>query len=80
VRDVPDAVTDASIVRTIIALGQCLNLTIIAEGVETEGQRDFLEKHGCCAYQGYYFSPALQFEKFEAFVDQMHRTKSQNAA
>jgi EAL domain-containing protein (putative c-di-GMP-specific phosphodiesterase class I) len=71
---------DASFVRTIIALAQSLHLTIIAEGVETERQRAFLEEHGCFAYQGYYFSPALPFGRFEAFVEGMHRTTAQSAA
>ena len=44
---------DAVIARTIIALGRNLGLKVIAEGVETVGQRDFLFEHGCDAYQGY---------------------------
>jgi len=80
VRDVLNGVMDASFVRTIIALAQSLHLTIIAEGVETERQRAFLEEHGCFAYQGYYFSPALPFGRFEAFVEGMHRTTAQSAA
>jgi diguanylate cyclase (GGDEF)-like protein/PAS domain S-box-containing protein len=59
---------DASIARTIITLGQNLNLTVIAEGVETEAQREFLERAGCSVYQGFLFSPALTASKFEAFV------------
>jgi diguanylate cyclase (GGDEF)-like protein/PAS domain S-box-containing protein len=59
---------DASIVRTIITLGQNLNLTVIAEGVETEAQRDFLERAGCYLYQGFLFSPALTSSKFAAFA------------
>jgi EAL domain-containing protein (putative c-di-GMP-specific phosphodiesterase class I) len=59
---------DASIARTIITLGRNLNLTVIAEGVETEGQREFLEREGCHIYQGYLFSPALNCAQFEAFV------------
>ena len=80
VRDVPNGVMDASIVRTIIALAQSLHLAIIAEGVETERQREFLEEHGCFTYQGYYFSPALVSSKFEAFVEKMHRSKVESAA
>jgi diguanylate cyclase (GGDEF)-like protein/PAS domain S-box-containing protein len=68
VRDVLMNVTDASIARTIIALGRNLNLSVIAEGVETEGQREFLYKHGCRFYQGYLFSPALPPAQFEDFV------------
>ena len=59
---------DASIARTIITLGRNLNLTVIAEGVETKGQREFLEREGCHIYQGYLFSPALNRLQFEAFV------------
>ena len=59
---------DASIASTIIALGRNLNLTVIAEGVETEGQREFLEDEGCLIYQGFLFSPALSCLRFEAFV------------
>jgi diguanylate cyclase (GGDEF)-like protein/PAS domain S-box-containing protein len=69
---VNDVLTDgkaASIVRTIIALGQNLGLWVIAEGVETEDQRRFLEAAGCNSYQGYLFSPALTTQKFEAFVE-----------
>lgn len=80
VRDVLNGVRDASIVRTIIALGRSLDLSVIAEGVETEGQRDFLEKLGCLAYQGYLFSPALPAGKFEAFVEEASRMTEQGVA
>jgi diguanylate cyclase (GGDEF)-like protein/PAS domain S-box-containing protein len=68
---VSDVLTDskvASIARTIIALGHSLNLSVIAEGVETEGQRTFLETEGCHLYQGYLFSAALTASSFEAFA------------
>ncbi|CRI67153.1 Diguanylate cyclase/phosphodiesterase with PAS/PAC sensor(S) (fragment) [Thiocapsa sp. KS1] len=55
---VQDLVTnerDAAIARTIIALGDTLDLDVIAEGVETEAQRDWLAGHGCHAFQGYLF-------------------------
>jgi diguanylate cyclase (GGDEF)-like protein/PAS domain S-box-containing protein len=55
VRDVLTDSNDAAIARTIIALGQSLGMTVIAEGVETEGQREFLASEGCHAYQGYLF-------------------------
>jgi len=59
---------DASITRSIIALGQSLNLSVVAEGVETEAQRDFLLLEGCNLYQGFLYSPAIPRLKFEAFV------------
>ena len=67
VRDVLSDPNAAAIARTIVALGQNLGLGVIAEGVETELQRDFLVDSGCHAYQGYFFSrpvPAGSFERF----------------
>ena len=59
---------DAAIARTIVALADALGLSVIAEGVETEAQKNFLALHGCHAYQGYLFSRPLPPEEFEAFV------------
>ena len=67
VRDVLDDANDAAIVRSIIALGHSLGLTLIAEGVETAQQRNFLATHGCPAYQGYLFSKPLPLAEFEAY-------------
>jgi diguanylate cyclase (GGDEF)-like protein/PAS domain S-box-containing protein len=55
VRDLLVDTNDATIARTIIALGQSLGLSVIAEGVETTGQRDCLAGYGCNAYQGYLY-------------------------
>jgi diguanylate cyclase (GGDEF)-like protein len=68
VNDVLTDVRDASIARTIITLGHNLGLSVIAEGVETQGQPEFLESAGCHDFQGYLFSPALTASQFEAFV------------
>jgi EAL domain-containing protein (putative c-di-GMP-specific phosphodiesterase class I) len=64
VRDVLTDSNDAAIARTIVALGQTLGLEVIAEGVETTDQRDFLAKNGCHVYQGYLFSQPLTAEEF----------------
>jgi diguanylate cyclase (GGDEF)-like protein/PAS domain S-box-containing protein len=50
---------DAAIVQTIITMGRILGLNVIAEGVETEAQRERLEQYGCAAYQGFLFSRAV---------------------
>ncbi|APW40367.1 hypothetical protein RD110_00190 [Rhodoferax koreense] len=70
VRDVLTDPNDAVIARTIIGLGQSLGLNVIAEGVESAEQRDFLLAHGCLAYQGYFFSRPLALPQLEHFLQQ----------
>ena len=70
VRDVLIDQSDAAIVRTIIALGKSLDLKVIAEGVETQEQRDLLDQNGCTAFQGYMFGRPLPSEQFEGFLRQ----------
>ncbi|NKN32071.1 EAL domain-containing protein [Marichromatium bheemlicum] len=59
VQGIPEDRNDAEIAATIIAMARNLNLRVLAEGVETEAQRDFLRRAGCDAYQGYLFSRPL---------------------
>jgi predicted signal transduction protein with EAL and GGDEF domain len=68
VKDVLTDPNDAAIARTIISLSQSLGLAVIAEGVETEAQHDFLARHGCEYYQGYLFCPPLGIEALEVFM------------
>ena len=70
VRDILTDSNDAAIAKTVVALAQSLGLGVIAEGVETEAQRDFLAASGCHAYQGYFFSRPLPLEGFEQFARQ----------
>ena len=64
VRDVLTDPNDATIARTIVALAQSMGIAVIAEGVETEAQRDFLAANGCLAYQGYLFGRPVPIEEF----------------
>jgi diguanylate cyclase (GGDEF)-like protein/PAS domain S-box-containing protein len=68
VRDILVDPSDAAIARTVVALAQNLGLEVMAEGVETQAQRDWLARYGCHAYQGYLFSPALPVQDFEQYV------------
>ena len=68
VRDILNDVNDAAIAKTVVALGQSLGLSVIAEGVETIEQRDFLLSAGCHHYQGYFFSRPITITAFEEFL------------
>lgn len=70
VRDIVEDSSDRAIVRTIIAMAQSLNLNVIAEGVETEEQRQLLLSKGCNHYQGYLFGKPMPIEQFETLVRQ----------
>jgi EAL domain-containing protein (putative c-di-GMP-specific phosphodiesterase class I) len=69
VRDVLTDPNDAAIARTIVALGHSLGLEVIAEGVETQAQRNFLETAGCMAYQGYLFGKPLPLDEFTSLIN-----------
>jgi len=58
--------SDRTIVRTIITMAQSLGLDVIAEGVETEDQRQLLQNKGCIHYQGYLFGKPAAIELFDA--------------
>jgi diguanylate cyclase (GGDEF)-like protein/PAS domain S-box-containing protein len=68
VRDVFTDANDAAIARTIVGLAQSLGFGVIAEGVETIEQREFLANAGCFAYQGYLYSAPLPLQEFEQFA------------
>jgi diguanylate cyclase (GGDEF)-like protein/PAS domain S-box-containing protein len=68
VRNLPDNANDAAVAQTIITLAKSLGLAVIAEGVETEAQRRFLESHGCPTYQGFLFSEPVDIAQFERLL------------
>lgn len=68
VRDITEDPEDKAIVAAIISMAGSLGMQIIAEGVETEGQLEFLREKDCNEVQGYYFSKPLPADQFEAFV------------
>ena len=70
VRDITADPDDAAIVQAIIAMSAALGLNVIAEGVETVEQREFLELHGCYHYQGYLFGKPVTIEQFESSLTQ----------
>jgi len=69
VRDISADPNDAAIVQTIITMGNTLGMNVIAEGVETQEQLDFLRQHGCKTYQGYLFSRPVPLAEFEKLLD-----------
>jgi diguanylate cyclase (GGDEF)-like protein len=68
VRDLDTNADDRGITEAIIAMGKTLSLTVIAEGVETEGQLAFLREHQCDEFQGYFFSKAVPADEFAALI------------
>ena len=65
---IPDDEEDIAIVKAIIALANSLKLDIIAEGVETDAQKDFLIKNGCTKQQGFYYSRPISSEQMKHFL------------
>ncbi len=64
IRGLPDDAEDRTLTETTIAMGRSLGMTVIAEGVETREQQDYLRKHHCDEMQGFYFSKPLRAEAF----------------
>lgn len=72
VRDIAVDSSDEAIVRTIIAMAESLNLSVVAEGVETDEQRRLLLDINCFHYQGYLFGRPVPIQQFETMLAQHH--------
>ncbi|GAO25742.1 PAS/PAC sensor-containing diguanylate cyclase [Alicycliphilus sp. B1] len=68
VRDLLADENNAAIVRTIVALAASLGLSVIAEGVETDEQRNWLTRAGCTVYQGYFFNRPLSSDRLDGLL------------
>ena len=72
VEDIGIGAKQGALVRAIVMMAHSLNLTVVAEGVETEVQRAFLERHGCDLYQGHLLSPPLPPAQMEQYLRDRH--------
>ena len=70
VRDLATDPDDAAIITAIIAMAHTLNLEVVAEGVETQAQHDFLKAHGCDEFQGYFASRPVEAAEFARLLEQ----------
>ena len=68
VRNIENSPTDQRLVSLILDIARYLHVRVVAEGVETQGQLDFLKNGGCDLVQGYYFSRPLPAEEFELLI------------
>ena len=71
IQGLPGDESDAGIVLAIVNMARALHLELIAEGIETEAQRQFMRQVGCEQYQGFLYSPAIDVVSFEAMLDRL---------
>jgi diguanylate cyclase (GGDEF)-like protein len=74
VEDIGAGAKQGALVRAIVMMAHSLDLTVVAEGVETEVQREFLERHGCDSYQGHLLSPPLPASQMEQYLRERNTT------
>ncbi len=80
VEDIGSGAKQGALVRAIVMMAHSLDLTVVAEGVETEVQRAFLERHGCDLYQGHLLSPPLPPSQMEQYLRERHATSERYRA
>ncbi len=71
--EIPDNTEDAAIARAIVAMGHSLGLSVVAEGVETQAQLEFLQAQGCDSYQGFLFAEPVPSSDFLAMLNAQRR-------
>jgi EAL domain-containing protein (putative c-di-GMP-specific phosphodiesterase class I) len=76
VRDIGADPNASALITAIVAMASSLHLTVVAEGVETRQQLQFLRSRGCPAAQGFYFSEAVPAEMFIALLDKWNATNT----
>ena len=77
IHDLPQDPEDKAICQAIIAMGKSLNLTVVAEGVETLDQQTFLQDNNCDQMQGFFFSRPVPSDQFAALLRERIRTSNQ---
>ncbi|MDV7392642.1 EAL domain-containing protein, partial [Arthrospira platensis SPKY1] len=80
VEQVTDRAQDAALVSGMISLAHQLGLTVVAEGVETQAQMDFLRDHHCDQGQGYFIARPLPLEGLCDFLQQRQQTGRQRGS
>ena len=76
-RDVTTDSSSAAIVQAIIAMGRALSIEVIAEGVETKEQQDFLHQQGCFLYQGYLHSKPIPIDELQGLLNRKFQAQQQ---
>jgi diguanylate cyclase (GGDEF)-like protein len=77
VQDITSAPGEGEIARAVIAMAHSMNLTVVAEGVETAGQLEFLRAHSCDRIQGFFFSRPLPSADFELYAGESEQTPAE---
>ncbi|OGO16933.1 MAG: hypothetical protein A2Z02_03215 [Chloroflexi bacterium RBG_16_48_7] len=81
IHNIPHDAENRAIAEAIITMGRTLGLSVVAEGVETQEQMDFLEEHACDQIQGYFFSRPIPPDQFASFLrdhEKAHENEHQN--